>query len=320
MDFISAIEDLKEKFNQRLKNFEKVEEFSKQIREKVEIKELKSINDVPLFAVDSSCDMLHKDFFGRGSYAIVVQGVSYIPDKTLEYVDFTNVGMLELGQVELFEEDEDLRSQLSTFGLCMEILHASKYVNDFTILMDGSVITFLAKINQAILLSKKYPQSELSQWFVKNYSEIIEGFNALIEKAVFIPKSSQRREFIESLGLNTKATDFEILFYLLRNQEYIILPVKSIKSLGKFDYDERINEIVDKIEKFKVVYYKPKGTNRVFKIEVFSTPEKALSEVAQSFILEGENILTYQADREAKRKLQFLKENFPLKNIWGYRI
>lgn len=325
MDFISAINNIKTTFNQRLETLSQVQELAKQVRQNVEsqIKRLENINDVPLFAIDSSCDMLHKDFFGRGSYAIVVQGIKYIPSKAIDYVDFTNVGLLELGQVELFEDDEDLKGQLSTFGLCMEVLYASRYVNDFTVLMDGSVITFLTKINQAVMLSKKYPQSELVQWFNENYSKLISGFKTLVEsgKTAFIPKSSSRKEFIENFGLDTRLTDFEILFYLLKNEEYVVLPIKAFKNLDKFNYDERIKEVIEIIEKFKVIYYKPKGINRVFKIETFAeNEEELLSNIAQAFVLEGENLLTYQADREAKRKLKLIKESCPLKNLWGYRV
>jgi len=231
------------------------------------------------------------------------------------------------------EEVEFADRILEGLSMGSEIKIAAKKLKkeqcDF-IFMDGSISTFILKINSAITAAKR-ANGPLAQKMKKSYLELIEDFIYLLnsKRVFFIPKASQKDDLKIYLlkdirnkkmkDIIEKISDIKITQLILNPLEYIKIetpkghpynlhnPYEKDKYLK---FEKLKNQLITLANRFTVYYFKGIG-NYSYRIESFSEtfPESIIAKntFSKNFYL------IQQADRKAKDYVTvLLQESFPL--------
>jgi hypothetical protein len=112
--------------------------------------------------------------------------------------------------------------------------------------------------------------------------------------------------------------DFALLSVVLEEGEYVALRIPPQRyNLPKEGVEELLPKLFDFLNHLRVIYFKaPSG--QVERVETRQpSPVPAIEDF---FVLEGENLLTYCADKLAKFYLGSYKEYAKKTNPWRYRI
>jgi len=284
-------------------------------------------NNLNLIAIDSARGIQRYIIGNFYAFVSVAYNDNYYSDNIS---DFDLISYVE-------EEVEFADRILEGLSMGSEIIFATLKLKqekcDF-IFMDGSVSTFILKINSAITATKN-ANGPLAQKMKKNYKRFLEDFIYLLEskKVFFIPKASQKDDLKQNLITNIdneeikdtikKISDIKIAQHILKPLEYIIIehpqrhpynlynPYNKDTNETEFQNFENLkNKLFELANNFKAYYFKGIG-GYTYRIESFANtfPETI---IAQNTFTKNFYI-TQQADRKAKDYVTvLLHESFPL--------
>jgi hypothetical protein len=137
-------------------------------------------------------------------------------------------------------------------------------------------------------------------------------------KLLFIPKRSGEVLLADKISSLQFQNDFALLSVVLEEGEYVALRVPPRRyTLPKEGVEDILPKLFDLLNHLRVIYFKaPSG--QVKKLET-RQPEP-VSAIEDFFILEGENLLTYYADRSAKVHFKSYTDYAEKTNPWRYRL
>jgi hypothetical protein len=233
------------------------------------------------------------------------------------------------------EEEVELADRILE-GLSMgaEILLAQREIRnvDF-VFMDGSVSTFIIKINSAATAAKK-SEGKLSNKLKCFYEKIIRFLEILLsKKVVFVPKSTQKNDLknhiLSKLSPSLRSelenkvksiSDLKLAQIILNPLEYIKISTTphsyNLHNPYKENTEEysRFSEITEKLFRLannpEVFYFKGIG-GYTYRLESF-VQNLPMNLIAQ-YTFGKTFYLTTEADRKAKDYVKtLLKESFPL--------
>ena len=287
------------------------------------IRKIKEGKYISIGAVDSSFGEVFGDDWGRRLYAVCVSGMGFIPNGFIQKDPevLTEESILE------YEEDDEYKRILRGLAIAEEIHSAKEWFSDMDlVLIDGSAKSSIIAINQSIT-SKNLEKSESGKRLKAIYKETLNAFYDMLHMGmlVFIPKRSG--EVLIANKVNSPINnDYALLEAVLDEGEYIIIDAETISEAQPWVYtlpkidgvsEEFLSKLFNLLKNLKIIYFKTL-TGRIVKLETHLP--LSVNTLWDCFILEGENILAYYTDRNAKKHLEMLM-NFAYKiNPWNYRI
>jgi len=269
----------------------------------------------PLCFIDSSNKALTKTFLGEILYGIVIAGY-YVEGKEKKRKGYKGV-FINLSETEFISSDDDISLLINNVALVEEILHGSRVLKEgYLPVMDGSPLTFVRAV-EYLKERDFYDESPILYSYLDRIEEVERALGEVLERAVFFPKRTGKKDFALLLAENglisrEKAlavgiTDYKLLHFALKTGEYVVLPSKREPR----DYKAYWNIG----ERMQVVYFKGLS-GRIYRGEgVFTS---WLDYLFPSFLKEGENFFTYSVDRYAKKCLNYLSSS--VIRLGEYRI
>jgi len=287
------------------------------------IRRVKSGKYLSVGAVDSSFDEVFGDDWGRRLYAVCVSGIGFTPNGFTSKKPEWQIEGLALG----YEEEEEYKRILRGLAFAKEIHSAKEWFSDMDlVLIDGSAKSSIISVNQAMTY-KDLEKSNSGKKLKDIYKETLIALYDMLDMGmlVFIPKRSSE-VFIANKVSSPIQNDYALLEAVLEPGEYVVIDAESISKSQRWEYtlpkvdgvsEDLLLKLFSLLKNLKVIYFKSRS-GRIEKIETY-TPMSA-STLWDFFILEGENILAYLADRSAKEYLALLKKYARLINPRKYRM
>ena len=335
MKYVEALEKRNSILKKLEKDIQELEEIKEVIRSEIfkkseldkrKIESNLSGNRYKTAGIDSARGI--KRYIPSNFYTYVCISYRENIDTYLQEVDFDVVGFVE-------EEVEFADRILEGLSMGAEILLAQREIRnvDF-VFMDGSVSTFIIKINSAITAAEK-TNGTLSKKLKRFYEHIIDAFLEILSsgKVVFVPKSTQKEDFKNytfnyiSPSLKSEIenkiksiSDIKLAQIILAPLEYIEIPASSHPYNLHNPYEENTEEYFVFLEKTKklfniannpeVFYFRGIG-GYAFRLESF-VQNLPMDLIAQ-YTFGKTFYLTTEADRKAKDYVRtLLEESFPL--------
>lgn len=320
-----------------LEGYKRIEEFSiqgeklleelrkkkKELREEVEritpIRRAKEGSYLSVAAVDSVFGELSGDAWGRRLYGIYVSGVGFVPREDFLETRERGPNFLTEEMGASYEEEDDYERVLKGLAIAKEIEKAKEWFFDMDlVVIDGSAKSVVISINQGMTV-QNLEDSKMGRELRSIYRETLQALYDLLNlgKLLFIPKRSGEvllaNEFSSPID-----NDFILLSVVLEEGEYVALKVPPRRyTLPKEGVEDILPKLFDLLNHLRVIYFKaPSG--QVKKLETRQPlPVPAIEDF---FILEGENLLTYYADRSAKFHFTNYTDYAKKTNPWRYRL
>lgn len=322
--FLEGYKRIEEFSNQREELLEELRRKRKELREEVQritpIRRAKKYEPLSVAAVDSAFDELSGDDWGRRLYAVCVAGAAFMPGgNSLEMVerrpDFTfDECMLS------YEEEDDYKRVLKGLAFAKEIEKARKWFSEKDlVVIDGAAKSAVIAINEGMTV-KDLERSKMGRELKAMYRDTLWSLYDLLNsgRAVFNPKRSGEVLLADKISSLSFKNDYALLSVVLEEGEYVALRVPPRRyNLPKEGVEDLLPKLFDLLNHLRVIYFKgPSG--QVEKVETRQpSPVPAIEDF---FVLEGENLLTYYADRLAKFYLGSYKEYAKKTNPWRYRL
>ena len=295
------------------------------------IRKVKDWTPLSVGAIDSSFRVLFEDDWGRRLYGICVSGIGFIPGAP--YLSKVN-DVITKDYVIGYKETEDYGRILKGLSMANEIHSAKKWFSDVDlIVIDGSAKSYIIAINQAMTVSN-LENSESGKMMKSIYKETLEALYEMLHlgRVVFSPKRSDKKPVYNEVFIADKVSapfksDYAILGAVLEEGEYIVLELGHMPEVQPWSYtlpkkegvsEEFLSRLFSLLKNLKIIYFKSK-VGRIVKFE--TTIPLAVNVLYDYFILEGENILTYIVDRNAKDVMAMPSRYAHLLNFpWKYRL
>jgi len=309
---------------QREKLLEELRKRKGELREEVQritpIRRAKEDGYLSVAAVDSAFDELFGDDWGGRLYAVCVSGAAFVPrgnslEKEEKEPEFTfDECILN------YEEEDDYSRVLKGLAIAKEIEKAREWFSERDlVVVDGSAKSVVISINQGMTV-KNLERSKMGRELKAMYKDTLRSLYDLLNsgKLLFIPKRSGEVLLADEISSLQFKNDFALLSVVLEEGEYVALRVPIWQyNLPKEGVEEFLPKLFDLLNHLRVIYFKaPSG--RIIKVE--TRQPSPVSAIEDFFVLEGENLLTYYADRSAKFYLGSYKEYAKKINPWRYRL
>lgn len=321
-----------------LEGYKKIEEFSmkkeqllaelskrkKELREEVQritpIKRAREGSFLSVAAVDSSFGEVDGDEWGGRLYGICVSGVAFVPRGNFLERREKGPNFLTEEMGVSYEEEDDYERVLKGLAIAKEIEKAREWFSEMDlVVIDGSAKSVVISINQGMTVKNLW-ESEMGRELKAMYKDTLWSLYDLLNsgKLLFIPKRSGEVLLADKISSLTFKNDFALLSVVLEEGEYVALRVPTQRyTLPKEGVEELLPKLFDLLNHLRVIYFKaPSG--RVIKVE--TRQPSPVSAIEDFFVLEGENLLTYYADRSAKFHFANYREYAKKTNPWRYRL
>jgi hypothetical protein len=321
-----------------LEGYRKIEEFSiqgeklleelrkktKELREEVQritpIRRAKEGSWLSVAAVDSTFGEVDGDAWGRRLYGICVSGAGFVPRETFLETREKGPNFLTEEMGTSYEEEDEYERVLKGLAIAKEIEKAREWFFDMDlVVIDGSAKSVVISINQGMTV-QNLEDSKMGRELRSIYRETLQALYDLLNlgKLLFIPKRSGEVLLADKISSLQFQNDFALLSVVLEEGEYVALRVPPRRyTLPKEGVEDILPKIFDLLNYLRVIYFKaPSG--QVKKLET-RQPEP-VSAIEDFFVLEGENLLTYYADRSAKVHFKSYTDYAKKTNPWRYRL
>jgi hypothetical protein len=321
-----------------LEGYRKIEEFSiqgeklleelrkkkKELREEVQritpIRRAKEGSWLSVAAVDSAFGEVDGDAWGRRLYGICVSGVGFVPRETSLETRERGPTFLTEEMGTNYEEEDGYDRVLKGLAVAKEIEKAREWFFDMDlVVIDGSAKSVVISINQGMTV-QNLEDSKMGRELRSIYRRTLQALYELLNsgKLLFIPKRSGEVLLADKISSLQFQNDFALLSVVLEEGEYVALRVPPRRyTLPKEGVEDILPKLFDLLNHLRVIYFKaPSG--QVKKLET-RQPEP-VSAIEDFFILEGENLLTYYADRSAKVHFKSYTDYAKKTNPWRYRL
>jgi hypothetical protein len=320
-----------------LEGYKKIEEFSvqgeklleelrkrkKELREEVQritpIRRAKGGSYLSVAAVDSAFGEVDGDAWGGRLYGICVSGAGFVPRDTFLETRERGPNFLTEEMGVNYEEEDDYERVLKGLAIAKEIERAREWFLDMDlVVVDGSAKSVVISINQGMTV-KNLERSKMGRELKAMYKDTLQSLYDLLNLGtlLFVPKRSGEVLLADKLSFPIN-NDFILLSVVLEEGEYVALRVPTWRyNLPREGVEDLLPKLFDLLNHLRVIYFKaPSG--QVKKLETRQpAPVPALEDF---FILEGENLLTYYADRSAKFHFTNYKDYAKKTNPWRYRL
>jgi hypothetical protein len=309
---------------EREKILEELRKRKRELREEVQgitpIRKAKEDVYLSVAAVDSAFDELFGDDWGGRLYGVCVAGAAFVPRGSFWEEEEKEPEFLLDECVLSYEEDEDYSRVLKGLAVAKEIEKVREWFFDMDlVVIDGSAKSVVIAINQGMTV-KSLEKSRMGRELKAMYKDTLHSLYDLLNsgKLLFIPKRSGEVLLADKISSLPFKNDFALLSVVLEGGEYVALRVPTWRyNLPTEGVEELLPKVFVLLNHLRVIYFKaPSG--RIIKVET-RQPEP-VSAIEDFFVLEGENLLTYYADRSAKFYLTNLKEYANKINPWRYRL
>ncbi len=322
--FLEGYRKIEEFSNQREKLLEELRKRKKELREEVQritpIRRAKEYDLLSVAAVDSAFDEVFGDDWGGRLYAVCVAGAAFVPrgevlEKEEKEPEFTfDECVLN------YEEEDDYSRILKGLAIAKEIEKAKEwFAEKDLVVIDGSAKSVIISINQGMTV-KNLERSKMGRELKAVYKDTLQSLYELLNlgKLLFIPKRSGEVWLANDISSLPFKNDFALLSVILEEGEYVALRVPPRRyNLPTEGVEELVQKLFDLLNHLRVIYFKtPSG--RVIKVE--TRQPSPVSAIEDFFVLEGENLLTYYADRSAKFHFTNYKNYAKKINPWRYRL
>jgi len=209
---------------------------------------------------------------------------------------------------------------LKGLAIAKEIEKAREWFFDKDlVVIDGSAKSVIISINQGMTV-KGLEKSKMGRELKAMYKDTLRSLYDLLNlgKLLFIPKRSGEVLLANKISSLPFRNDFALLSVVLEEGEYVALRVEEREyNLPTEGVEDLVQKLFDLLNHLRVIYFKaPSG--RVIKLE--TRQPSPVSAIEDFFVLEGENLLTYYADRSAKVHFTNYKDYAKKTNPWRYRL
>jgi hypothetical protein len=289
------------------------------------IRKVEDVKYLSVGAIDSSFRKLIEDNWGRKLYAICLSGVGFIPGAP--HVS-KNYEVITKDYALSYKDEDNSERILRGLSMANEIYNAKQWFSNMDlILLDGSAKSYIIAINQAMTVNN-LENTESGMKLVSIYKETLETLYEMLYhgKVVFAPKRSDKKIVSEEILIADKVStpiksDYAILEYVLEKNEYIVIELGQMPNTQPWSYtlprkegvsEEFLSKLFYLLKNLKIIYFKTK-TGIVSKFETL-TP-LSVNTLCDFFVLDGENILTYIIDRNAKETTAMLNKYANLLNL-----
>jgi hypothetical protein len=319
-----------------LEGYKRIEEFSskkeqlleelrkkrKELREEVKritpIRKAKEDGYLSVAAVDSAFGEVDGDEWGGRLYAVCVSGAGFVPRESFLETRERGPNFLTEEMGVNYEEEDDYERVLKGLAIAKEIEKAREWFFDMDlVVVDGSAKSVVISINQGMTV-KGLEESRMGRVLKDAYRGTLQALYDLLNSGIllFIPKRSGEVLLAEKISFPIN-NDFTLLSVVLEEGEYVVLRVPPRQyNLPKEGVEDLLPKLFDLLNHLRVIYFKaPSG--QVKKLE--TRQPSPVSAIEDFFVLEGENLLTYYADRSAKFHFTKYKEYAKKTNPWRYR-
>jgi hypothetical protein len=321
--FLEGYKKIEEFSIKKEKLFEELRKKKKELREEVQritpIRRAKEGSYLPVAAVDSAFGEVDGDEWGGRLYGVCVSGAGFVPRESFLETRERGPNFLTEEVGTSYEEDDDYERVLKGLAIAKEIEKAREWFFDMDlVVIDGSAKSVVISINQGMTV-KKLEESEMGRALKSIYRNTLQALYDLLNsgKVLFAPKRSGEVLLADKLS-SPFDNDFILLSVVLEEGEYVALRVPPQRyTLPKEGVEDILPKLFDLLNHLRVIYFKaPSG--QVKKLE--TRQPAPVSAIEDFFILEGENLLTYYADRSAKFHFTNYKEYAEKTNPWRYRL
>ena len=334
MKYTEALEKRNRILRKLERNIQELEQIKERIRGEIfkkgigkeKVEDSNNIDRYKTAGIDSARGI--KRYIPSNFYAYVCISYRENIEKYLQEVDFDVIG---------FVEEEVIFADRILEGLSMgaEILLAQREIRnvDF-VFMDGSVSTFIIKINSAITATEG-TKGTLSKKLKEYYEQIIDAFLEILlsDKVVFVPKSTQKEDFKNFVYSHMSSSikdeiedkikaisDVQLAQMILFPLEYVKVPAHPHpynlhnpyeKNTDRYPiFLEKVRRLFDIANNSEVFYFRGIG-GYAFRLESF-VQNLPMDLIAQ-YTFGKTFYLTTEADRRAKDYVKtLLEEGFPL--------
>jgi hypothetical protein len=321
--FLEGYKKIEEFSIKKEKLFEELRKKKKELREEVQritpIRRAKEGSYLPVAAVDSAFGEVDGDEWGGRLYGICVSGAGFVPRGNFLEMRDKGPNFLTEEMGANYEEEDDYERVLKGLAIAKEVEKTREWFFDMDLVaIDGSAKSVVISINQGMTV-KKLEESEMGRVLRFIYRDTLQALYDLLNsgKVLFVPKRSGEVLLADKLS-SPFDNDFVLLSVVLEEGEYTALRVPPQRyTLPKEGVEDVLPKLFDLLNHLRVIYFKaPSG--QVKKLETRQPlPVPAIEDF---FILEGENLLTYYADRSAKFHFTNYKEYAKKTNPWRYRL
>jgi hypothetical protein len=321
--FLEGYRKIEEFSIKKEKFFEELRKKKKELREEVQritpIRRAKGGSYLPVAAVDSAFGEVDGDEWGGRLYGICVSGAGFVPRENFLETREKGPNFLTEEMGTNYEEEDDYERVLKGLAIAKEVEKAREWFFDMDlVVIDGSAKSVVISINQGMTV-KDLEESEMGRVLRSIYRDTLQALYDLLNsgKVLFAPKRSGEVLLADKLSFPFD-NDFILLSVVLEEGEYVALRVPPRRyTLPKEGVEDILPKLFDLLNHLRVIYFKaPSG--QVKKLE--TRQPAPVSAIEDFFILEGENLLTYYADRSAKFHFKNYKEYAKKTNSWRYRL
>jgi TusA-related sulfurtransferase len=322
--FLEGYKKIEEFNSQRIKIWEALRKKKKELREEVQritpIKKAKGSDYLSVGAVDSAFGEVFGDDWGRRLYAVCVAGVSFIPKENSLKLE-EKAPEFEFDECMLsYDEDEDYRRVLEGLAIAKEIEKAREWFSEMDlVVIDGMAKSVVISISKGITL-ENLEKSKMGKELKAMYKDTLQSLYDLLNsgKIIFSPKRVDEVLLADKISSLQFQNDFALLSVVLEEGEYVALrPPPQRYNLPKEGVENLLPKLFDLLNHLRVIYFKaPSG--RIIKVE--TRQPSPVSAIEDFFVLEGENLLTYYADRSAKFHFKNYTDYAKKTNPWRYRL
>jgi len=309
---------------QREKFLEELRKKRKELREEVQriapIKRARGYEPLAVAAVDSAFDEVFGDDWGGRLYTVCVAGAAFMPKEDSLKMEEKEPEFAFDECILSYEEEDDYSRVLKGLAIAKEIEKAREWFSEMDlVVIDGSAKSVVIFINQGMTV-KNLERSKMGRELKAMYRDTLQSLYDLLNsgKILFIPKRSGEAILANEISSLPYKNDFALLSVILEEGEYVALRVEKRKyNLPTEGVEDLLQKLFDLLNHLRVIYFKaPSG--RIIKVE--TRQPSPVSAIEDFFVLEGENLLTYYADRSAKFHLTNLKDYARKINPWRYRL
>jgi hypothetical protein len=322
--FLEGYKNIEEFNSQREELWQELMKRKRELREEVQritsIRKAKEQVLLSVAAVDSAFDEVCGDDWGRRLYVVCVAGAAFVPSgNSLEMVEGRRDLTFEKSVLS-YEEEDDYKRVLKGLAIAKEIGKAREWFSEMDlVVIDGSAKSVVISINQGMTV-KNLERSKMGRELKAMYRETLQALYDLLNsgRVIFNPKRSGEVLLADKISSLQFQNDYALLSVVLEEGEYVALraPIWQY-NLPKEGVEDILPKLFALLNHLRVIYFKaPSG-----QIEKLETRQPSpVSAIEDFFVLEGENLLTYFADRSAKFYLGRYKEYAKKTNPWRYRL
>jgi len=295
-------------------------EFREEVQRITPIRKAEKYEPLSVGAVDSAFGEVLGDDWGRRLYAVCVAGAAFMPKENSLKMEEKEPEFAFDEYILSYEEEEDYKRVLEGLAIAKEIEKAREWFSEMDlVVIDGMAKSMVISISKGMTV-KNLEKSKMGRELKAMYRDTLQSLYDLLNsgKLIFNPKRFGEVLLADKISSLQFQNDVALLSVVLEEGEYVALRVPPQQyHLPAEGVEDILSKLFDLLNHLRVIYFKaPSG--QVKRLE--TRQPSPVSAIEDFFILEGENLLTYYADRSAKFHFTNYRDYARKINPWRYRL